>query len=143
MEIRGAALQPSSIPAGTKPQGDSSADIQKLEQLKQGYEQELKKLEQNKESGDSVRQAKEQLKKKIEAIEQQIQALKQQGTAKVQPSEDGTKNSSPRVDKYVKQDKEPSPSGLYNLEQDENGNAIVRFDDPNQEPQNKTQDEPT
>lgn len=135
MGISGVALQPKTT-GSPSPQNDSSAEIQKLEQQKRDIRQQIKQLEQSKQGGDAIQKAKNNLQKQLQEIDRQIQTLKQQGTQETQkateapPAEEAAQARPPRFDEYVKNDKEASSAGIYNVEKDENGNPLITFDSP-------------
>lgn len=138
MGISGVALQPKTT-GSPSPKNDSSAEIQKLEQQKRDIRQQIKQLEQSKQGGDAIQKAKNNLQKQLQEIDRQIQTLKQQGTQETQetqkateapPAEEAAQARPPRFDEYVKNDKEASSAGIYNVEKDENGNPLITFDSP-------------
>lgn len=134
MEMNGVTSQPTPIGSPNQ-KNDSSTELQKLEQLKKNIQQQLKQLEQDKQGGNALKNTKDKLQKQLKEIDQQILVLKQQAAQEVQktaetPTKEGAKLNPPRFDQYAKNNKEAPGTGIYSMEQDENGNVVIVFDNP-------------
>lgn len=139
--------------AATRQSSDPSKELQRLQQQKELLTDQLTTLQQQRKQGVQVNEStEEKIEKQIEDLDKQIAEVQKQVNAQG-PKEQGTQQPAGRYDVLEKTAKteQVNPAGIYRLEQGEDGEPKLVYDQPQtQEAQDakqslkvKTEDEST
>lgn len=141
--VNGSSAPRTPAPAGKIDPDEWSAQIRNLENQKLDLKNQISELKNNTNLEEEIKKKQmEKLEDAIKVLEEQIAALKQQQNAA--PSEAEPSNASAPVDfsnlpnhppdEFVKSDAlSHSPTGRYEISQDEQGNLFFEWDKPDKD----------